>query len=342
MAVKVGINGFGRIGRLAFRAMMERKGEFDIVAINDLGDAASMAMLFKYDSVHGPYHGEVRAEGPNLLIVDGKNIKVCMEKSPAKLPWGQLGVDVVLESTGVFTKRESEKGGYGDHIKAGARKVVLSAPAKDDPDMTVVFGVNEKQLSGKHICVSNASCTTNCLAPVVKTLHEAFGIKEGLMTTVHAYTNDQQVADQLHKDPRRARAAGLNIIPTTTGAAKAVGKVIPELAGKLNGFSLRVPVACGSCTDLVANLKKKVTAAEVNAVLKKAAEGPLKGLMQYTEDPIVSTDIIHNPHSSIVDGQSTMTMPADGGEMVKVIAWYDNEWGYSVRTADLIKLIASK
>jgi glyceraldehyde 3-phosphate dehydrogenase len=341
MAVKVGINGFGRIGRLAFRAMAARPSEFEILAINDLADAKALALLLKYDTVHGPFDGSVEAEGDTILV-NGKPVKVLGERDPAKLPWSSMGVEVALESTGVFTKRESEKGGYGDHLKAGARKVILSAPAKDEPDLTVVFGVNEDKISPEHNCISNASCTTNCLAPVAKVLHDTFGLKEGLMTTIHAYTNDQHTADQIHKDPRRARAAAQNIIPTTTGAARAVGKVIPDLNGKLNGGAMRVPVANGSCVDLSAVLGKKVTAAEVNDAIKKAADGPMKGILQYTEDPIVSSDIIGNPHSSIFDALSTMTMPADGGNMIKVLSWYDNEWGYSVRTADLIKLVAGK
>jgi len=341
MAVKVGINGFGRIGRLAFRAMAARPGEFDILAINDLADAKALALLLKYDTVHGLFPGEVIAEGDSL-IVDGKTVKVLSERSPANLPWAKMGVEVALESTGIFTSRESAKGGYGDHLKAGARKVILSAPAKDEPDLTVVFGVNEDRISPEHNCISNASCTTNCLAPVAKVLHESFGMKEGLMTTIHAYTNDQHTADQIHKDPRRARAAAQNIIPTTTGAARAVGKVIPELNGKLNGFAVRVPVPNGSCVDLVATLNKKVTAAEINTAIKAAADGPMKGILQYTEDPIVSSDIIGNDYSSIFDSLSTMTIPADGGNLVKILSWYDNEWGYSVRTADLIKLVAAK
>jgi len=340
MAVRVGINGFGRIGRLVFRAMSARPKEFEIVAINDLSDASMLAHLLKFDSVHGRFAGTVQAKEQSL-IVNGKPIKVLAERAPAKLPWRDLGVDVALESTGVFTKRESEKGGYGDHLKAGAKRVVLSAPASDEPDLTLVLGVNDHQLSAAHQCISNASCTTNCLAPVARVLHDSFGMVEGLMTTVHAYTNDQQVADLVHKDPRRARAAAVNIIPTTTGAARAVGKVIPELKGKLNGFALRVPVADGSIIDLVATLKRSVTAAEVNSALRTAAEGKLCGIMEYSEDPLVSADIIGNPHSAIVDAQSTMTMPAEGGNMVKVVAWYDNEWGYSVRTADLIARVAS-
>jgi glyceraldehyde 3-phosphate dehydrogenase len=339
MAVRVGINGFGRIGRLVFRAMAARPAEFEIVAINDLSNTAMLKQLLKYDSVHGRFPGSLEATD-NALIVDGKEIKVLQERAPAKLPWGALGVDVALESTGVFTGRSGEKGGYGDHLTAGAKKVVLSAPAKDEPDMTVVLGVNDHLLSPEHTCISNASCTTNCLAPVADVLHKAFGMVEGLMTTVHAYTNDQTVGDFVHSDPRRARAAAVNIIPTTTGAALAVGKVIPELAGKLNGFALRVPVVDGSLVDLVATLKRSVTVSEVNAALKEAAEGRLAGVLEYSEDPLVSTDIVHNPHSSIIDALSTMVMPADGGTMVKVVSWYDNEWGYSSRTADLIAKVA--
>lgn len=337
MAVTVGINGFGRIGRLAFRAMFARPDDFKIVAINDLGDAKALSLLLKYDTVHGRFPGTVHAEG-ETLIVNGQTVQVLTERNPANLPWAKLNVDLALESTGIFTKRSSDRGGYGDHITAGAKKVIISAPAKDEPDMTVVFGVNEKNIKPEHKCLSNASCTTNCLAPVAKVLNDSFGLKEGLMTTVHAYTNDQQVADQLHSDPRRARAAAQNIIPTTTGAAKAVGKVIPELNGKLNGFALRVPVVNGSCTDLVAHLEKSVTAAEINDALKAAADGPMKDYLEFSEDPIVSSDIIGNPSSSIVDSLSTMTMPADRGNMVKVVSWYDNEWGYSSRTADLAKL----
>jgi glyceraldehyde 3-phosphate dehydrogenase (phosphorylating) len=339
MAVRVGINGFGRIGRLAFRAMATRGGEFDIVAINDLSKPELLRQLLKYDSVHGRFPGTVESTD-NALIVNGKEIKVLGERAPAKLPWGDLGVDVALESTGVFTKRSSEKGGYGDHLSAGAKRVIISAPTKDDPDLMLVLGVNDDQLNASHLCISNASCTTNCLAPMVKVLHEEFGIVEGLMTTVHAYTNDQKVGDLVHSDPRRARAAAINIIPTTTGAARAVGKVLPELNGKLNGFALRVPVADGSLVDLVATLKKSVTREEINAALKNAAEGKLKGILEYCEDPLVSTDIVGNPASSIIDAQSTMTMPGDGGNLVKVVTWYDNEWGYSCRTADLIARVA--
>ncbi len=340
MSVRVGINGFGRIGRLTFRAMAERGGDFEIAAINDLSDAATLRLLLQYDSVHGRFKGTVEARDNNL-IVNGKTIKVLSERSPAKLPWADLGVQVALESTGVFTARESEKGGYGDHLKAGAKKVILSAPSKDQPDLMCVLGVNDHLLKPEHKCISNASCTTNCLAPMVKVLHDSFGVVEGLMTTVHAYTNDQSIADLVHKDPRRARAAAMNIIPTSTGAARAVGKVLPELNGKLNGFALRVPVADGSIVDFVCTLKKSVTVDQVNAALKTAAEGKLKGILEYCTDPIVSSDIVGNPHSSIIDAQSTMTMPAEGGNMVKVVSWYDNEWGYSSRTADLIKKVAA-
>ncbi|MDO8631776.1 MAG: type I glyceraldehyde-3-phosphate dehydrogenase [Phycisphaerales bacterium] len=339
MAVRVGINGFGRIGRLVFRVLASRPAEFEVAAINDLSNPATLKQLLKYDSVHGRFRGTVESTEKSL-IVNGKEIQVLSERAPANLPWGKLGVQVALESTGVFTKRSSEKGGYGDHLKAGAKKVILSAPASDEPDLMVVLGVNDDKLSASQTCLSNASCTTNCLAPVAKVLNDSFGLVEGLMTTVHAYTNDQNVADLVHKDPRRARAAAVNIIPTTTGAARAVGKVIPELNGKLNGFALRVPVADGSIVDLVAMLKRSVTVAEVNAALKNAAEGKMRGILEYSEDPLVSSDIIGNPHSSIIDAQSTMTMPGAGGNMVKVVSWYDNEWGYACRTADLIARVA--
>ena len=340
MAVRVGINGFGRIGRLVFRAMANRPSEFEVMAINDLSDAATLKQLFKYDSVHGRFSGTVEASD-NALIVNGREIKVLSERAPGKLPWKDLGVEVALEATGVFNKRRSEKGGYGDHLSAGARKVILSAPAKDEPDLTIVLGVNDDQLTAAHQCISNASCTTNCLAPVVKVLHENFGLVEGLMTTIHAYTNDQRIADLVHSDPRRARAAAINIIPTTTGAARAVGKVLPDLSGKLNGFALRVPVADGSIVDLVATLKKSVTAEEINATVKNAAEAGLKGILEYSEDPLVSSDIVGNPHSSIFDAKSTMTMPPSGGKMVKVVSWYDNEWGYACRTVDLVARVAA-
>jgi glyceraldehyde 3-phosphate dehydrogenase len=291
----------------------------------------------KYDSVQGRFPGTVEAEGSNL-IVNGKTVRVCAERDPRNLPWKELGVEVALESTGFFTKREADGNpGYDSHITAGARKVVISAPAKDTPDMTVVFGVNDDQLTSEHNCVSNASCTTNCLAPMAKVIHENFGIEHGLMTTVHAYTNDQRVSDQLHSDPLRARAAAVNIIPTTTGAAKAVGLVLPDLNGKLTGLSLRVPVPAGSITDLVVTLSKDVSADDVNAAMKAAAEGPLKGILEYNTDPIVSSDIIGNTHSSIFDATWTTQI---GGNMIKVLSWYDNEYGYSNRTADMIARLA--
>jgi glyceraldehyde 3-phosphate dehydrogenase len=334
----VGINGFGRIGRITFRALASRPEEFEIVGINDLGDPKALALLLKYDSVQGRFSGTVEADGA-ALVVNGQKIQVCAERDPSNLPWGDLGVDVALESTGFFTNRASEgKPGYDSHLAAGARKVVISAPAKDAPDLTVVLGVNDDQLTSEHKCISNASCTTNCLAPMSKVLHENFGIKNGLMTTIHAYTNDQKIADQLHSDPLRARAAAVNIIPTTTGAAKAVGLVLPELNGKLTGISLRVPVPAGSITDLVANLEKNPSADEINAVMKAASEGPLKGIMEYNTDPIVSSDIIGNPHSCIFDSSWTTSI---GDGMVKVLGWYDNEFGYSNRTADLIARIAA-
>ncbi|WP_339732648.1 type I glyceraldehyde-3-phosphate dehydrogenase [uncultured Gimesia sp.] len=337
MPVKVGINGFGRIGRITFRALAARPDEFEVVAINDLGDPKKLALLLKYDSVQGRFPGTVEVDGSDL-IVDGKKVRVCAERDPRELPWKELGVEVALESTGFFTNREADgKPGYDSHLTAGARKVVISAPAKDAPDMTVVFGVNDDQLTADHLCVSNASCTTNCLAPMAKIIHENFGIEHGLMTTVHAYTNDQRVSDQLHADPLRARAAAINIIPTTTGAAKAVGLVLPELNGKLTGLSLRVPVPVGSITDLVVNLSKDVTAEEVNAAMKAAAEGPLKGILEYNTDPIVSSDIVGNPHSSIFDSTWTTVI---GGNMLKVLSWYDNEYGYSNRTADMIARLA--
>ena len=337
-AVKVGINGFGRIGRIAFRVMAERASEFDIVGINDLGSPKALAMLLKYDSIQGRFNGTVEASESGI-IVNGKEIRIFAERDPSNLPWKDLGVDVALESTGIFTSKATEsKPGYDSHLKAGARKVIISAPAKDQPDLTVVMGVNDHQLNGSHLCVSNASCTTNCLAPMAQVLDEKFGIVNGLMTTIHAYTNDQKVSDQYHSDPHRARAAALNIIPTSTGAAKAVGLVLPQLKGKLTGISLRVPVPAGSVTDLVANLGKKVSAEEVNAAMKEAAETNLKGILQYNEDPIVSSDIVGNPYSSIFDSGWTSVMD---GNLIKVLSWYDNEYGYSNRTADLISKIAS-
>jgi len=339
MAVKVAINGFGRIGRAVTRILMQKKTDLELVAINDLTDAKTNAHLFKYDSAMGPWEGTVSAT-EDSLIINGKAIKVLSVKNPAELPWKDMGVKVVLESTGAFTNRESPKGGYGDHIKAGAKKVVLSVPSKDEIDATIVMGVNDDTLKPEHNCVSNASCTTNCLAPLAKVLHNAFGIEKGMMTTVHAYTNDQRVADLVHKDLRRARAAAVNIIPTTTGAARAVGKVIPDLNGKMDGFALRVPVIDGSVVDLVAELKKEVTIEEVNAAVKKAAEGELKGILQYCDEPIVSSDVIKNPHSSVFDALSTMVIPKGKGKMIKVVSWYDNEWGYSNRTVDIMEKLA--
>lgn len=335
MAIRIGINGFGRIGRLFFRAL-KGASDIEVVAINDLADAALLAQLLKYDSVHGRYKGSVAAakEGDKaFLVVDGKRIPVLSEKDPAKLPWGAMNVQIAVESTGIFTDKEA----MSKHIQAGAKKVLLTAPAKGEIDATIVFGVNDKSLKPTDIYVSNASCTTNCLAPVAKVLHENFGIEYGLMTTCHAYTNDQRIADLVHKDPRRARAGAINIIPTTTGAAKAVGEVIPELKGRLNGFALRVPVADGSVVDLVAVVKKDVTKEEVNAAIKKAAEGELKGILEYTEDPIVSSDVIGNCVSSLFDAQSTMVMQK---RMVKVVSWYDNEMGYSTRCVELVRLMA--
>ena len=338
MALRVAINGFGRIGRLVLRSIAEHgRRDIEVVAINDLGNPADLANLLKYDSVHGRFNGTVETDGSNL-IVNGKTIKVCAERNPGDLPWSELGVDVALESTGFFTGRASDgKPGFDSHLSAGARKVVISAPAKE-PDLTVVLGVNDNQLSADHKCISNASCTTNCLAPMVKVLNDNFGLQHALMTTCHAYTNDQKVADQLHSDPRRSRAAAINIIPTSTGAAKAVGLVLPEVAGKLTGYALRVPVATGSVTDLTAVLGKDVTAEDINGAIKAAADSEFKGIMEYTEDPIVSSDIIGNTHSSIFDGSFTSVV---GGNMVKVIGWYDNEFGYSSRTIDLIKKIAA-
>jgi glyceraldehyde 3-phosphate dehydrogenase len=332
MAVRVGINGFGRIGRLVFRAMAARPEDFEVLAINDLSDAKHLALLLKYDSVHGKFKGTVEA-GEGMLIVNGKPIKITQEKDPANLPWKSLKVQVALESTGFFTNKASLQ----KHIDAGAERVVLSAPAKDKLDATIVLGVNDSLLNNSHRIISNASCTTNCLAPMAKVLHETFGIEKGLMTTCHAFTNDQRVADQIHSDPYRARAASINIIPSTTGAAKAVGEVIPELNGKLTGFSLRVPVPDGSITDLTSQLKRDVTKDEVNAAMKTAAEGPLKGILEYATDPLVSSDIVGNSHSSIFAADQTLVI---GGNLVKTVSWYDNEWGYSCRTAELITKLA--
>jgi glyceraldehyde 3-phosphate dehydrogenase len=334
MAIRIGINGFGRIGRNVFRIMWSRPQEFEVVAINDLTDPAGMAHLLKYDSVFGRFPGRVEVAGDGLLV-DGRKVKVLAHKDPAQLPWKELNVDCAVESTGVFTTRAD----CHKHVAAGARKVVLTVPPKDEVDRMVVMGVNDETLQPGDQILSNTSCTTNCLAPVAKVLHQKFGIDHGFMTTVHAYTNDQRVADQVHKDLRRARAAALNIIPTTTGAARAVGKVLPELGGKLDGTALRVPVPDGSIVDLVAELKTDATKEQVNAAFKEAAQGALKGILEYTEDEIVSSDVVGNTHSAVFDARSTMML---GKRTVKVLAWYDNEYGYSARVCDLIKLACSK
>ena len=336
MATKVAINGFGRIGRAVARIIMQRKGELELVAINDLSDAKSLAHLFKYDTVMGRWNGTVAA-GDGELVINGKSVKVLAVRNPAELPWKDMGVKVVLESTGIFRMASSPKGGYADHLKAGASKVMLSVPAKDDIDATIVLGVNDEMLTRDVQCVSNASCTTNCLAPLAKTLNDAFGIERGVMTTIHAYTNDQRVADMIHSDLRRARAAAANMIPTSTGAAKAIGKVVPELDGKLDGFAMRVPIPVGSVVDLVVNVKKDVTVDSVNAAMKKTAEGPMKGILTYCDEPIVSSDIVLNPASSIFDSLCTMV----SGNMVKVLSWYDNEWGYSNRSVDIMEKMAA-
>jgi glyceraldehyde 3-phosphate dehydrogenase len=337
VATRVAINGFGRIGRLVFRNLMARGGEFDVVAINDLTDNETLATLLKYDSTHRRYPGKVEYDD-KFITVDGKKIRVLEERDPAKLPWGEMNVDVVVESTGIFTARETEKDGkvkpgYDTHLKAGAKRVVLSAPAKDGADLTCVMGVNDNLLTAAQKCISNASCTTNCLAPLAKVLNDEFGIVKGLMTTVHAYTNDQRLQDLPHDNLYRARAAAQNIIPTSTGAASAIGLVIPALKGKLSGISLRVPVPTGSLVDLTTVMARNVTKEEVNAAMKKAAEGPLKGILAYNPDPIVSTDIIGDPHSSIFVPDWTQVME---GNLLKTLSWYDNEWGYSCRTVDLI------
>jgi len=331
MGIKIGINGFGRIGRLVFRALAEHKEEFDVVGINDLADAKTLGHLLKYDSVHGRYPGEVKVDGENL-VVDGDKVPVLTVRDPAELPW--KGVDIAVESTGVFRKPED----FNKHLDAGAKRVIVSAPPKGDIDATIVMGVNDDTINADMKSFSNASCTTNCLAPVAKVLNDTFGVVKGLMTTIHAYTSDQRIVDTLHSDLRRARAGAINIIPTSTGAAVAVGKVIPTLNGKLNGMSLRVPTPTGSCVDLVAETEKNVSVDAVNEAMKAAAAGPLDGVLQYCDEPIVSTDIIHNPYSSIYDSLAVMTM---GDNMVKVLSWYDNEWGFSCRMADLMVRIAA-
>ncbi len=335
MAVKIGINGFGRVGRQVMKAIIENhKGKIEVVAINDLTDTKTNAHLLRYDSNYGIYPGKIEAT-KDAIIVDGKEVKVISERDPGKIPWGQYGIEVVVESTGLFTDGPKAAA----HRQGGAKKVIITAPAKGE-DVTIVLGVNEGHYDPqKHHVISNASCTTNCVAPVVKVLNDTFGMEKGLMSTIHAYTNDQRILDQVHKDLRRARTAGVNIIPTTTGAAKAVTIVIPELKGKLHGMAYRVPTTTVSVVDLVADLKQPTTAEEVNKALKKAAEGPLKGILGYCEEELVSIDFKGNPTSSIVDAPSTMVI---AGNMVKVVAWYDNEWAYSCRVADLVAFIAEK
>jgi len=336
MAIKVGINGFGRIGRLLYRAALERNANIDFVAINDLADAKTNAHLLKYDSVHGRFPGTVEAEA-DKLVVNGKDLKVLSQRDPAALPWKDLGVYLAVESTGLFTNRE----GASKHLQAGAKKVLISAPA-ENPDATFVLGVNEETYDPeKHNILSNASCTTNCLAPVSKVLADNFGLEKGFMTTAHSYTNDQKVQDLVHKDLRRARAAAVNIIPTSTGAAKAIGLVLPSCSGKMNGISLRVPTPDVSIVDLTAILGKDVTKEEINAAMKQAAEGPMKGILEYTEDPIVSSDVLHSTYSAVFDAQSTMVM-GDKSNFVKILAWYDNEWGFSCRMVELIELVGKK
>jgi glyceraldehyde 3-phosphate dehydrogenase len=336
MATKVAINGFGRIGRAVARIILQRKGDLDVVAVNDLSDVKTLAHLFKYDTIMGKWPGTVEA-GDGELVIDGKSVKVLSVRNPAELPWKEMGVKLVVEATGIFRTVESPKGGYGDHVKAGAEKVVLTVPAKDAIEATIVLGVNDEKLTKDVKFVSNASCTTNCLAPVAKVLNDSFGIQHGLMTTIHAYTNDQCVSDFIHTDLRRARAAAVNIIPTTTGAAKAIGKVVPELDGKLDGFAIRVPVPVGSVVDLVVDVNKDVTAEAVNAAMKAAAEGPMKGVLVYCDEPIVSSDIVNDPASSIFDSLCTMVI----GRTVKAVSWYDNEWGYSNRTVDILEKMAA-
>ena len=333
MTVRVGINGFGRIGRNFFRAVQASGQDVEIVAFNDLGDVATMAHLLKYDSILGRFPGEVSATGEGLSV-DGRTVKALAERDPGALPWGDLGVDVVIESTGFFTKAEAAR----QHVdKGGAQKVIISAPASDE-DITIVMGVNDDKYDGSQTVISNASCTTNCVAPMAKVLQDTFGIERGMMTTIHAYTADQQLQDMPHKDLRRARAAALNIIPTSTGAAKATSLVLPELKGKLDGIAMRVPVPTGSVTDLVVTLGRETTKDEVNAAYAAAAQGPMKGFLVYTEDPIVSSDIVTSPASCTFDAQLTMAM----GNQVKVVGWYDNEWGYSNRLVDLTSLVGSR
>lgn len=327
MAIRIAINGFGRIGRMVFRILSD-DSRFEVVGLNDLAPPASLAHLLKYDTVAGRF-GKPVTSTESGLVIEGKELRLLAERDPAQLPWGDLGVDFVIEATGIFRSRaDCQK-----HIDAGAKKVLLTVPAKDEIDATVVLGVNEETLKAEHTIISNASCTTNCLAPVAKVLNDTFGITRGLMTTIHAYTNDQNTADQIHKDMRRARAAAANIIPTSTGAARAVGKVIPELNGKLDGCAMRVPVVNGSVVDLTVNLEKAATVESINSVMRAAAEGPMEGILGYTEDPIVSSDVIGWPESSLFDGLSTMVLDQ---HLAKVVSWYDNEWGYSCRVRDLV------
>ena len=335
MATKIGINGFGRVGRLTFRAVNQyHKGQLEVAAVNDLADASTNAHLLKWDSTYGPYPGEVKATDDSIMV-DGQKVKVIAERDPASIKWRDLGVDIVIESTGLFTDATKAAA----HLKGGAKKVIISAPAKNE-DITVVLGVNEEQYNPeKHNVISNASCTTNCIAPVVKVLHQSFGFQKGLMTTIHAYTNDQRLLDTFHKDPRRARSAALNIIPTTTGAARMVTQVIPELKGKLHGLAFRVPTATVSVVDLVADLDKEATVEQVNQALEKAAAGSLKGILEYCQEELVSMDFKGNQASSIVDAPGTMAI---AGNMVKVLSWYDNEWGYSCRLADLARYVVGK
>jgi glyceraldehyde 3-phosphate dehydrogenase len=336
MAIKVGINGFGRIGRLLYRAAIERNANIDFVAVNDLADAKILAHLLKYDSTHGRFPGTVEAQS-DKLVVNGKDLKVLSQRDPAALPWKDLGVYLAVESTGIF--RDKAKASM--HLQAGAKKVLISAPSPD-PDVTIVLGVNDETYDPmKHTILSNASCTTNCLAPVSKVLADNFGLEKAFMTTAHSYTNDQKVQDLVHKDLRRARAAAINIIPTTTGAAKAIGLVLPSCQGKMNGMALRVPTADVSIVDLTAILGQEVTAEDINAAMKKAAEGPMKGIMDYTEDPIVSSDVLHTTCSAIFDAQATMVMGSKSN-FVKVLAWYDNEWGFSNRMVEFIELVGKK
>lgn len=327
--IKVGINGFGRIGRNAYKIILERP-EMVVVGINDITSNDVLAHLLKYDSTQGGFNGTVGYDEEGL-IVNGQKVKVSSERSPANIPWGETP-DVVIEATGIFRSKESPNGGYGDHLANGAKKVILTVPSKDTIDNMIVLGVNDDDLRPEDTCLSNASCTTNCLAPIAKVLNDNFGIEKGFMTTIHAYTNDQRILDAPHSDLRRARSCAVSMIPTTTGAAKAVGKIIPALQGKIDGMAIRVPTPTGSLVDLVCDLSREASKEEINAAMKEAAEGPMKGILQYTEDPIVSVDIIHNTHSSIFDAQSTMVI----GNMVKVLSWYDNEWGYSCRVVDLV------